>query len=82
MSSENLNKFIKKFKEITDSHSNLNILNDCDSGWLDGANDLMNALRMNIKDLEKLMISTLSPYFFINLPYRLFAVDSLSQIVS
>jgi len=54
MSSENLNKFIKKFKEITDSHSNLNILNDCDSGWLDGANDLMNALRMNIKDLEKL----------------------------
>ena len=54
MSSENLNKFIKKFKEITDSHSNLNILNDCDSGWLDGANDLMNALRINIKDLEKL----------------------------
>jgi len=54
MSSENLNKFIKKFKEITDSHSNLNILNDYDSGWLDGANDLMNALRINIKYLEKL----------------------------
>ena len=54
MSSENLNKFIKKFKEITDSHSNLNILNDYDSGWLDGANDLMNALRLNIKDLENL----------------------------
>ena len=54
MSSENLNKFIKKFKEITDSHSNLNILNDYDSGWLDGANYLMNALRINIKDLEKL----------------------------
>ena len=50
---EDLNKFIKKFKEITDSHSNLNILNDYDSGWLDGANDLMLALRMNIKDLEK-----------------------------
>ena len=54
MSKESLKKFIKKFKEITDSHSNLNILNDCDSGWLDGANDLMNALRINIKDLEKL----------------------------
>ncbi len=50
---ENLNKFIKKFKEITDSHSNLDILNDYNSGWLDGANDLMLALRMNIKDLEK-----------------------------
>ena len=53
MSAGNLKKFINKFKEITDSHSNLNILNDCDSGWLDGANDLMLALRMNIKDLEK-----------------------------
>ena len=53
MSSGNLKKFINKFKEITDSHSNLNILNDYDSGWLDGANDLMLALRMNIKDLEK-----------------------------
>ena len=54
MSKESLKKFIKKFKEIADSHSNLNILNDYDSGWLDGANDLMNALRINIKDLEKL----------------------------
>ena len=53
MSAGNLKKFINKFKEITDSHSNLNILNDYDSGWLDGANDLMLALRMNIKDLEK-----------------------------
>tara|TARA_Y100000310_G_scaffold160684_1_gene160459 strand:- start:435 stop:614 length:180 start_codon:yes stop_codon:yes gene_type:complete len=53
MMRENLNKFIKKFKEITDSHSNLDILNDYNSGWLDGANDLMLALRMNIKDLEK-----------------------------
>ena len=54
MSAGNLKKFINKFNEITDSHSNLNILNDCDSGWLDGVNDLMNALRINIKDLEKL----------------------------
>ena len=54
MSAGNLKKFINKFKEITDSHSNLNTLNDCDSGWLDGANDSMNALRINIKDLEKL----------------------------
>ena len=54
MSKESLKKFIKKFKEITGSHSNLNILNDYDSGWLDGANDLMNALRINTKDLEKL----------------------------
>ena len=52
MSSENLNKFIKKFKEITDSHSNLNILNDYDSGWLDGANDLMNALLCRLVDLQ------------------------------
>ena len=52
MSKESLKKFIKKFKEIADSHSNLNILIDYDSGWVDGANDLMLALRMNIKDLE------------------------------
>ena len=69
MSSENLNKFIKKYQEISDceiapdnpkighkrkSASTKWLNYDKDMAWKQGADDLMNALRMNIKDLEKL----------------------------
>ena len=48
MSKENLKKFIKKYDQITNA-----TMNEEDAGWLQGVNDLMSALLINIKDLEK-----------------------------
>ena len=48
MSKDNLKKFIKKYNEIVDT-----TMDEEDAGWLQGVNDLMSALRINIKDLEK-----------------------------
>ena len=48
MSKDNLKKFIKKYNEIAST-----TMDEEDSGWLKGANDLMSALRIDIKHLEK-----------------------------
>ena len=48
MSKENLKKFIKKYNDLKEFQ-----MDDEDAGWLQGVNDLMAALRINIKDLEK-----------------------------
>ena len=48
MSKDNLKKFIKKYNEIVDT-----TMDEEDAGWLQGVNDLMSALLINIKDLEK-----------------------------
>ena len=68
MSAGNLKKFINKYQEISDyeiapndpkmghkKKSAREWLNyDKDIAWKQGADDLMNALRMNIKDFKKL----------------------------
>ena len=68
MSVENLKKFIKKYQKISDCEiarndskvgmkkkSGREWLNyDKDIAWKQGVDDLMSALRMNIKDLKKL----------------------------
>ena len=48
MSKDNLKKFIKKYNEIVDT-----TMDEEDAGWLQGVNDLMSALRIDIKDLDK-----------------------------
>ena len=48
MSKDNLKKFIKKYNEIAST-----TMNEEDAGWLQGVNDLMSALRIDIKDLDK-----------------------------
>ena len=48
MSKENLKKFIKKYNDLKEFQ-----MDEEDAGWLQGVNDLMAALRINIKDLEK-----------------------------
>ena len=48
MSKDNLKKFIKKYNEIASA-----TMDEEDAGWLQGVNDLMSALLINIKDLEK-----------------------------
>ena len=48
MSKDNLKKFIKKYNEIVDT-----TMDEEDAGWLRGVNDLMSALRIDIKDLDK-----------------------------
>ena len=48
MSKENLKKFIKKYNDLKEFH-----MDEEDAGWKKGVNDLMAALRINIKDLEK-----------------------------
>ena len=48
MSKQNLKKFIKKYNEIADA-----TMDEEDAGWLQGVNDLMSALRIDIKYLEK-----------------------------
>ena len=48
MSKDNLKKFIKKYNEIVDT-----TMNEEDAGWLQGVNDLMSALRIDIKYLDK-----------------------------
>ena len=48
MSKENLKKFIKKYNDLKECQ-----MDEEDAGWLQGVNDLMAALRINIKDLEK-----------------------------
>ena len=48
MSKDNLKKFIKKYNEIVDT-----TMDEDDAGWLQGVNDLMSALRIDIKDLDK-----------------------------
>ncbi len=47
MSEENLKKFIKKYKDKTDA------MEEEDAAWLDGANELMAALKINVEYLEK-----------------------------
>ena len=68
MSAGNLKKFINKYQEISDCEITPNdskvgtkkksarewLNYDKDIAWKQGADDLMNALRINIKDLEKL----------------------------
>jgi len=68
MSAENLKKFINKYQKISDCEiapndskvgmkkkSAREWLNyDKDIAWKQGVDDLMSALRMNIKDLKKL----------------------------
>jgi len=48
MSKDNLKKFIKKYNEIAST-----TMNEEDAGWLQGVNDLMSALRIDIKYLDK-----------------------------
>ena len=48
MSKDNLKKFIKKYNEIASA-----TMDEEDAGWLQGVNDLMSALRIDIKDLDK-----------------------------
>ena len=48
MSKDNLKKFIKKYNEIAST-----TMDEEDAGWLQGVNDLMSALRIDIKDLDK-----------------------------
>jgi hypothetical protein len=48
MSKENLKKFIKKYNDLKEFQ-----MDEEDAGWLQGVNDLMAALRIDIKDLEK-----------------------------
>ena len=48
MSKKNLKKFIKKYKQITNA-----TMDGEDAGWLQGVNDLMEALRVDIEYLEK-----------------------------
>jgi hypothetical protein len=48
MNKESLKKFIKKYNNIIEA-----TMDEEDAGWLQGVNDLMSALRINIKDLEK-----------------------------
>ena len=48
MSKDNLKKFIKKYNEIVDT-----TMDEEDAGWLQGVNDLMSALRIDIKYLDK-----------------------------
>ena len=48
MSKENLKKFFKKYNDLKEFQ-----MDEEDAGWLQGVNDLMAALRINIKDLEK-----------------------------
>ena len=45
MSKENLKKFIKKYNDLKEFQ-----MDEEDAGWLQGVNDLMAALRINIKD--------------------------------
>ena len=48
MSKDNLKKFIKKYNEIASA-----TMDEEDAGWLQGVNDLMSALRIDIKYLDK-----------------------------
>ena len=48
MSKENLKKFIKKYKQITNA-----TMDEEDASWLQGVNDLMEALRIDIDYLDK-----------------------------
>ena len=48
MSKDNLKKFIKKYNEIVST-----TMDEEDAGWLQGVNDLMSALRIDIKYLDK-----------------------------
>ena len=56
---ENLKKFIKKYNQITqnhnipDQHGFIPLMDEEDAGWLQGVNDLMSALRIDIKYLDK-----------------------------
>ena len=48
MSKENLKKFIKKYNQIANT-----TMDEEDAGWLQGVNDLMEALRIDIEYLNK-----------------------------
>jgi hypothetical protein len=48
MSKENLKKFIKKYNQIANT-----TMDEEDAGWLQGVNDLMKALRIDIEYLDK-----------------------------
>ena len=54
MSAQSLKKFINKYQEISDDPPLGLRHTQEDLAWKQGADDLMNALRMNIKDFKKL----------------------------